>query len=94
MTHLMYCDADVSAHYMLGPDDVPEFKCHGGGGTDFRPPFDMLLEKEIQPKCLIYLTDLCGPHGPEPDYPVLWVCTTDQVAPWGETIHIDEEGDE
>lgn len=92
ITHLMYCDADVSAHYELAPDDTPVFKCHGGGGTDFAPPFEMLREKEILPKCLIYLTDLCGPHGPEPEYPVLWVCTTDMIAPWGETIHIDEEG--
>lgn len=88
-THLMYCDAAVSAHYELGPDDTPEFRCHGGGGTDFAPPFEMLAEKEIIPKCLIYLTDLCGPHGPEAPYPVLWVCVTDLIAPWGETLPID-----
>jgi predicted metal-dependent peptidase len=89
-THLLYCDAEVSAHYELDPDDTPEFKCHGGGGTNFDPPFQMLAEKNILPKCLIYLTDLCGPHGPEADYPVLWVCITDAVAPWGETLHIDD----
>jgi hypothetical protein len=40
--------------------------------------------------CAIYLTDLMGPHGPEPDFPVLWVCINDSIAPWGETVHIDE----
>lgn len=89
VTHLIYCDARVAAHYQLGPDDTPIFKTHGGGGTDFRPPFDMLLEKEIEPKCLVYLTDLEGPHGPPPDYPVLWVCINDKVAPWGETVLIN-----
>lgn len=89
-THLMYCDAAVSAHYELKPDEAPVLKCHGGGGTDFRPPFDMLLEKQIEPKCLVYLTDLCGPHGDPPEYPVLWVCVTDAVAPWGETIPIHD----
>ena len=86
----MYCDAAVSAHYPLSPDDTPIFKCHGGGGTDFRPPFEMLEEKGIEPRCLIYLTDLCGPHGDPPPYPVLWVCVTDLVAPWGETVPIRE----
>jgi predicted metal-dependent peptidase len=90
LTHLIYCDAAVSAHYELEPDDIPKFECHGGGGTDFAPPFEKLAEMEVEPKCLIYLTDLMGPHGPEPSYPVLWVCVTDTVAPWGETLPIDD----
>lgn len=87
-THLMYCDAAVAAHYELGPDDTPIFKTHGGGGTDFRPPFRMIEEKQIEPKCLVYLTDLEGPHGDPPEYPVLWVCINDNVASWGETVPI------
>lgn len=98
LTHLLYCDAEVSAHYRLEADDTPVFKCHGGGGTDFRPPFDKLAEEDIVPKCLVYLTDLQGPHGKEPPYPVLWVSVTESlVAPWGETLYIKpypEEGDD
>lgn len=95
LTHLLYCDAEVSAHYRLEPDDIPVFKCHGGGGTDFAPPFKKLEEEDIVPKCLVYLTDLHGPHGPEPSYPVLWVSVTeDKVAPWGETLYIKPYGEE
>lgn len=89
-THLIYCDAAVGGYYAHDPDDKPEFKVHGGGGTNFAPPFEYMEEHEIEPMCAIYLTDLMGPHGPEPGYPVLWVCINDAVAPWGETVHIDE----
>lgn len=90
-THLIYCDANVSAHYELTPDEPPILKCHGGGGTDFRPPFDMLEEKQIMPKCLVYLTDLYGSaHDRPPEYPVMWVCINEQVAPWGDTIPIHD----
>ena len=79
----------------LEPDDTPVFKCHGGGGTDFAPPFKKLEEEDIVPKCLVYLTDLHGPHGPEPGYPVLWVSVTEnKVAPWGETLYIKPYGEE
>jgi predicted metal-dependent peptidase len=65
-------------------------KVHGRGGTDFRPVFDYIEREDVQPACLIYLTDLYGPY-PEfaPGYPVLWVCTNDQQANWGETIRLD-----
>ena len=48
------------------------------------------VEFVIQPACLVYLTDLQGtfPDKP-PDYPVLWVTTTDQEAPWGETVRLE-----
>jgi len=36
------------------------------------------------------LTDLYGSFPKvEPDYPVLWVSTSPQTAPFGETIHVD-----
>jgi predicted metal-dependent peptidase len=93
-THLVFCDAAIHSHYELEPDDVLPLKIHDGGGTDFRPPFDLVEEKEITPMCLIYLTDLCGPwHENPPVFPVLWVCTTDIVCPWGETVHIEPVGE-
>jgi len=89
--HLIYCDAAVSAHYELRHDEEPVFKIHGGGGTCFKPPFIMLQEKEIEPKCLVYLTDLYGDFGEEPAYPVLWASISpDQTAPWGTTLYIEE----
>ncbi len=91
-THLIFCDADIRSHYELAPDDQLPLKIHGGGGTDFRPPFELVAEKKIMPKCLVYLTDLCGPWPSEPPpYPVMWVCVTDEVCAWGETIPIREQ---
>lgn len=89
-TIIISCDARVNHVDDLQPDDQFRMECHGGDGTDFRPPFDWLAERDITPACLIYLTDL---HGPLPDkaphYPVLWCCINDQVAPWGETVRIE-----
>jgi hypothetical protein len=39
---------------------------------------------------MVILTDLYGPvPDREPHYPVIWVCTSSQVAPFGETIPVD-----
>ena len=87
-THVVYCDAKINHVDEYGPNDELAFAMHGGGGTDFRPPFAHLEKHDIKPACLVYLTDLYGPHGDAPEYPVLWVCTTDRIAPWGETLPI------
>jgi predicted metal-dependent peptidase len=87
---VMYCDAKVAHVDEYTSFEPVEFQMHGGGGTDFRPPFERLTTMDVRPNCLVYLTDGYGPF-PEspPDYPVLWVCTTDVVAPWGTTIRIE-----
>jgi predicted metal-dependent peptidase len=62
----------------------------GRGGTDFRPVFAHVEAENVQPACLIYLTDLEGSYPEtEPDYPVLWIATTNHRATWGETIRLD-----
>lgn len=89
-TLVISCDAEINHIDDLGEYDPLEVKCHGGGGTDFRPPFKYLEEQDITPACLVYLTDLYGPAPKEaPAYPVMWCCTTDQIAPWGETLKIE-----
>ena len=61
----------------------------GGGGTDFRPVFTWVEQNELNPVCLIYLTDLCCHSFPEPPtYPVLWVTDSRRTAPFGETVRI------
>ena len=53
------------------------------------PPFKWVEENGIQPKCLIYLTDLrCNSFPPAPAYPVLWVTDSRKTAPFGETLGI------
>jgi len=73
---LIYCDSRINGEpQTYTPDDFPELTPCGGGGTDFRPPFDWVaqhLDGE-PPAALVYLTDLEG-QAPDdaPDYPVIW----------------------
>lgn len=71
----------------FGPDDPIVIKAKGGGGTAFDDPVRTLEELEIEPEALIYLTDLDSSVFPtEPAYPVLWVSTKKNYAPFGEVI--------
>lgn len=87
-TTVIYCDAAINHVDTFGPNDELHFEMHGGGGTDFRPPFDLVEESGEMPVCMVYLTDGYGPFPKDPGYPVLWVMTTDVVAPFGETVAI------
>lgn len=87
-TTVIYCDARVNHVDEFGPNDVPHFDMHGGGGTDFVPPFEYVAEKGVQPECLVYLTDMYGRFPDSADFPVMWCATTDVVGPIGETIRI------
>ncbi|MGA2000215.1 MAG: VWA-like domain-containing protein [Terriglobales bacterium] len=87
--HVVYCDAAVQSTEEFGPSEPIKLSPKGGGGTDFRPPFQWIEEEGIRPKCLIYLTDLCCASFPEPpEYPVLWVTDSRRTAPFGETLRI------
>ena len=87
-TYVIYCDTRVHCVEEFSPDEEITLVPHGGGGTDFRPPFDYVENENIEPKCLIYLTDGYGPFPEEPGYPTLWVCTSEIKAPFGETLEI------
>jgi len=88
-THIViYCDAAVAHVDEFEMYDEMHFALHGGGGTDFRPPFKWLEERDTAPVCLVYLTDGYGPFGDQPAYPVIWCMTTDVTPPWGATIRV------
>jgi len=83
--YVIYCDAEINHVDVFTPDDEVKFKLHGGGGTDFHPPFRWLEENQIVPKCFVYLTDGYGPFPEEPGYPAMWAINNNQVTPpWGE----------
>lgn len=68
-------------------DELARIKYTGGGGTDFRPLIE--VAKDFEPDALVYLTDLYGETGDEPDFPVIWA--THGIAgdaPWGEQIKL------
>lgn len=96
---LVGCDAQISYVRQYTPDEYPiqTVNLGGGGGTDFIPVFDWirnnLVSRGTVPACLVYLTDMYGGSWPvekEEGYPVLWVATTDVVAPEsaGETVRM------
>jgi len=91
-TLVMDCDAKVHEPIReYRTEDLPiDFQVKGGGGTSFRPVFEYIERKGIMPACLIYLTDLYGDFPKEPpEYPVMWVCVNKEVAPFGETVHME-----
>ena len=88
-TTVIYCDAAVNHVDTFGPNDEMHFEMHGGGGTDFCPPFKYVEDNGLTPVCFVYLTDGYGPFPKDPGYPVLWVMTSKVVAPFGETVAIE-----
>ena len=92
---VIQCDCeiqDVSKYDAFDPITSPEWKAYGHGGTDFRPPFKYVEEhSELEPSCLIYITDGCGPApAMPPRFPVLWLLTSDGEcpAPWGWNLRL------
>ena len=77
----------VEIDWMQVSNELSEIKYTGGGGTDFRPLIKAAAE--FEPDALVYLTDLYGETGIEPDFPVIWA--THGIAgdsPWGEQIKL------
>jgi predicted metal-dependent peptidase len=66
----------------------------GGGGTDFRPVFEMIHNKyRDKIDCLIYFTDGYGDFPKTaPKYPVYWITDSSDVKwPFGKVIRIDNQ---
>lgn len=90
--YVIYCDAEVNRVDVFENGEPITLHAVGGGGTDFRPPFEHIAREGWGLAGAIYLTDLCGTF-PEraPEYPVLWASygAGGAVAPLGETVAID-----
>lgn len=90
---VMDCDAALHGEYPIEPGELVPSQAKGGGGTDFRPPFErvaQLVESGEKIAGLIYLTDMMGSF-PEtaPDFATLWLATTDAQGPFGRTVRIE-----
>lgn len=89
--HVMSCDTHVHTYTIIQDMANLEKACKvsGGGGTDFRPPFEELKKRRMIPELFIYLTDGEGTF-PEkaPNYPVIWCLTPGAtvIPPWGVVI--------
>ena len=87
----LYVDDHIHGEQVFedGQFAVAQLKVQGGGGTDLRLGFDYINEKRYTPQAAIVFTDGYTPFGSAPNYPVLWVMTTDVSAPWGQTLPIE-----
>ena len=93
---LLQVDAAVQDAAEYAAADLPdEIAIKGRGGTDFRPGFAWLEERDIRPGVCLYLTDMLCSSYPEtePACPVLWVNYGSPPKdwnrePWGERIDI------
>ena len=91
---LIHCDASVQKVVTLDPDETMTLEEHGtmvgGGGTRFEPVFQYIDEHNIDPECVVYLTDgECEWPTDVPHYPVLWVITNKNMkAEWGNSTYL------
>lgn len=94
---LMFCDTKVhrvdEVEDMADLLDVKKRGAPGGGGTSFRPVFEMVTEMGLEPDALIYLTDGMGSFPSEaPAYSVLWGNVyPGSTFPWGEVVDLPTE---
>ena len=92
---LIYWDGAVAAHekYEGGAvsNIVSSTKPKGGGGTDVNAVFNYIKDNELtQAEACIILTDGYTPYPAEaPPYPVMWVMTSDQEAPFGKNLRLE-----
>jgi predicted metal-dependent peptidase len=90
LVHVLYFDAEVQKAETYQAGHPIMLTPVGGGGTDFRPCFEWLEKRGIQPQTLVFLTDLCGRFPEEaPRYPVLWASTDTRQAPFGQVIPME-----
>jgi predicted metal-dependent peptidase len=89
-------DCDTRVTQVLPIEDVDDLKkAHpkGGGGTDFRPLFQWIVENEQEQdiSCIIFATDTCGTLPDDsmmPEADVLWLCTDNKgfTPPFGDAM--------
>ena len=91
---VLYCDKEVHTPEYFPIDTEIKLHPSGGGGTDFRPPFEWVDGESQRPTCMVYFTDgQCNQFAPDPGYPVLWAiygkwAKTNFDPPYGEVIVI------
>jgi predicted metal-dependent peptidase len=78
-------------------EDLLDYQCKGGGGTDFSAFWNFWIENEIEPKKAVVFTDgyPYGSWGPEHYCDTLWVITeghkTRVKPPFGEYAYYDHD---
>lgn len=88
-TYVLYCDTRIQHVDEFNQGEQMHFKAHGGGGTEFEPPFKWINDKGLCPEVFVYCTDgYCQFPKEVTDYPTIWVVNSDVTPPWGEHVPI------
>jgi len=91
---LLTCDSELNhgCPWYFDPwDDFSrDIAILGGGGTNFRPPFEWIEKQDRAPDLLVYFTDAMGifPRA-EPMYPVLWLVKGQAAVPFGQRVQLN-----
>jgi predicted metal-dependent peptidase len=91
---LIVCDAGVhqieELEGLAGQTKLRKLRYQGGGGTDFRPAIE--VASQWKPDVMVYLTDLQGPAGEAPSFPLVWALPPglpETRPPWGLLLELD-----
>ena len=90
---VIQCDSKIQniERYETG-EIIDSIECKGRGGTDCFPVFEYIEDNQLPCDNFVYLTDLEMYRFPEPpEYPVLWVTTELELAPFGEITKLKLE---
>jgi len=87
-------DTDIYAYKQFTgdtADEINEYECKGGGGTDFEANWTFMKGNDLTPKKFIMFTDgyPCGSWGDEDYCDTLFIIHGNDsiVAPFGQTAH-------
>lgn len=89
---IVYHDARVCHVQQWKSSDGPlVLEAKGGGGTDHRPVFEWVTQQQLEPACMVCLTDMasCFPDA-GPEYPVMWARVGSYgKAPFGSLVDVE-----
>lgn len=91
---MIVCDAKIQEYRQFLTGEALDIEIKGGGGTDFRPVFDLIEERLEAPSLLLYFSDTKGsfPQS-EPFYEVMWISSEESDVPFGRVLVIDRDGE-
>lgn len=88
---LYFVDTKVNGIHRMERGEPLTWEPKGGGGTSFVSFFEDVERGDIQPVCVIGISDLAATFGPVPSVPVLWLTDTENAtAPFGEVVYVDK----
>lgn len=91
---VLYVDSQVVGHQEFddGQFAVADMDVQGGGGTNLEVAYDWIERNgHADTQAVIVFTDGYTSFSAAPKWPVLWVMTTDVVAPYGQNVKLDLE---